>query len=171
MPPAGVGDGSCRGMVRARTWACCGNMWCGLGAPWTERPRARKRVLSSCCAREKSEKKMVFLIVSTSRSRAVRLAVGDVRIGLRVVEQKATYSIGLDLGGTNLRAAAVDREGRRLDWIERPTMAHEGREAIVSAMVEAIDAVRRRRGTAEPAGIGSGAPGVVSAADGVIRNS
>src|SRR5579864_3495215 len=35
MPPAGVGDASCNGMVRARTWACCGNMWCGLGGPWT----------------------------------------------------------------------------------------------------------------------------------------
>ena len=80
------------------------------------------------------------------------------------------YSIGLDLGGTNLRAAAVDRTGRMLDKVSGKTQYSEGREAIVHDMVEAIRAVRDRFGKENLAGIGIGVPGFISLEDGVIRN-
>ena len=83
----------------------------------------------------------------------------------------ATYSIGVDLGGTNLRAAAVDREGRILDMMERPTLAHDGREAILTSMVGAIDTLRLRHGNPGLAGIGIGVPGFISMAEGIVRNS
>ena len=40
------------------------------------------------------------------------------------------YSIGVDLGGTNLRAAAIDHSGKMLDKISGSTKFEEGREAV-----------------------------------------
>lgn len=80
------------------------------------------------------------------------------------------YSIGLDLGGTNLRAAAVDRTGKMLDKVSGKTQYSEGREAIIHDMVEAIRVMRDRFGKDKLAGIGIGVPGFISLEDGVIRN-
>ena len=48
------------------------------------------------------------------------------------------YAIGVDLGGTNLRAAAIDRSGKMLDKIAGATKFEEGREAVLQDMVSAI---------------------------------
>ena len=80
------------------------------------------------------------------------------------------YSIGLDLGGTNLRAAAVSREGKMLDKVSGRTQFHEGREAILRDMVEAIEALRERFGVTDLSGIGIGVPGFISLKEGIIRN-
>lgn len=80
------------------------------------------------------------------------------------------YSIGLDLGGTNLRAAAIDREGTLLHMVTGHTQYSEGREAIMSDIVEAIGTCRDRQGTAGLAGIGVVVPGFISLEEGVIRN-
>ena len=81
------------------------------------------------------------------------------------------YTIGLDLGGTNLRAAVVDRTGKMLDSVSGQTAYSQGREAIVHDMVEAIDALRSRCAAGALAGIGIAVPGFISLQDGVIRNS
>ena len=81
------------------------------------------------------------------------------------------YSIGLDLGGTNLRAAAVDRTGKMLDKTSGKTQYSEGREAIVHDMVEAIGHLREKFGKENLAGIGIGVPGFISLREGVIKNS
>jgi glucokinase len=80
------------------------------------------------------------------------------------------YSIGLDLGGTNLRAAAIDKSGAMLGKVSGRTQYSEGREAIVSDMVEAIGSLRAKFGKENLAGIGIGVPGFISLKDGVIRN-
>ena len=80
------------------------------------------------------------------------------------------FTIGLDLGGTNLRAAAVDRAGKLLDSISGKTAYAEGREAIVHDMVEAISTLRNRF-TGNLAGIGVAVPGFITLEDGIIRNS
>jgi glucokinase len=80
------------------------------------------------------------------------------------------YSIGLDLGGTNLRAAAVDRSGEMLDKTSGRTQYSEGREAIVSDMVEAIRILRDKFGKENLSGIGIGVPGFIDLKDGVIKN-
>ena len=80
------------------------------------------------------------------------------------------YSIGLDLGGTNLRAAAVSDEGRMLEKVSGRTQYWEGREAIIYDMVEAIETLRARHGVAHLKGIGIGVPGFISLKDGIIRN-
>jgi glucokinase len=81
------------------------------------------------------------------------------------------YSIGLDLGGTNLRAAAIDRNGKMLDKVSGRTQYSEGRDAIVQDMVDAIRAMRDRFGKEHLAGIGIGVPGFISLKEGVIKNS
>ncbi|HEY4087047.1 MAG TPA: ROK family protein [Bryobacteraceae bacterium] len=80
------------------------------------------------------------------------------------------YSIGLDLGGTNLRAAAIDRQGHLLHIVTGHTQYSEGREAIMDDMVEAIDTVRGKQGGAGLAGIGVVVPGFISLEEGVVRN-
>jgi glucokinase len=81
------------------------------------------------------------------------------------------FSIGLDLGGTNLRAAAVDESGKMLDQVSGKTEYSAGREAIVHDMTEAIQTLRNRCRAQELAGIGVGVPGFIQMTEGVIRNS
>src|ERR1700686_2272518 len=81
------------------------------------------------------------------------------------------YAIGLDLGGTNLRAAAVDHGGKLLDKTSGATHFSEGREAVMADMVRAISLLREKHGPADLAGIGIGVPGFISLKEGIIRNS
>src|SRR3954453_22996224 len=81
------------------------------------------------------------------------------------------YSIGVDLGGTNLRAAAIDRSGKMLDKISGSTAFNEGREAVMSDMVGAIDKLRQRYGAQRLGGIGVGVPGFIRIKDGFITGS
>jgi glucokinase len=83
----------------------------------------------------------------------------------------ADYTIGLDLGGTNLRAAAIDREGRMLDKINGVTNFAEGREAVLSDITGAISKLREKHGAAGLAGIGLGIPGFIRMKEGVISGS
>ena len=81
------------------------------------------------------------------------------------------FSIGLDLGGTNLRAAAVDESGKMLDRVSGKTAYSAGREAILHDMAEAIQTLRDRHNAKELAGIGVAVPGFIQLKEGVIRNS
>ena len=81
------------------------------------------------------------------------------------------YCIGLDLGGTNLRAAAVDRNGSMLSSVAGKTGFSAEREAIVSEMVEAIDSLRREIGASSLVGIGVAVPGFIALEKGVVLNS
>jgi glucokinase len=83
----------------------------------------------------------------------------------------AEYSIGVDLGGTNLRAAAITREGKILEKISVPTNPQLGRESLLREMVAGIADLRSRWGTGGLAGIGLGIPGFILLEEGVIRNS
>jgi glucokinase len=83
----------------------------------------------------------------------------------------AEYSIGLDLGGTNLSAAAIDRTGTLLDKVSGSTKFSEGREAVLGDIVAAIEKMRQRQGAAGLAGIGVGVPGFIRMKEGVIFKS
>ncbi|MEX2263846.1 MAG: ROK family protein [Bryobacteraceae bacterium] len=83
----------------------------------------------------------------------------------------AEYSIGLDLGGTNLRAAAVDRAGTILDSIAGTTDLSSGRDAVVADMASAIDRLRQAHGAEGLAGVGVGVPGFIILETGVITAS
>jgi glucokinase len=81
------------------------------------------------------------------------------------------YSIGVDLGGTNLRAAAIDRSGKMLDKISSATDFADGREAVLDEIVTAISTVRDKFGAGGLAGIGVGVPGFIRIKEGFITNS
>ena len=80
----------------------------------------------------------------------------------------ANYSIGLDLGGTNFRAAAIDQDGKLLDKIAGTTNTAAGRDAIVGDLVSAIETLRARRSGDQLAGIGIAVPGFIIMETGTV---
>lgn len=81
------------------------------------------------------------------------------------------YSIGVDLGATNLRIASYADGIEFLDIIRVPTQLSEGRDQVVRNMCEAIDAlVARKYGSRSLAGIGIGTPGPLELPNGILRN-
>ena len=79
---------------------------------------------------------------------------------------------GVDLGGTNLRAAVVDTDsGRLLAQRRCPTLAHAGQAAVIERMLALIDGVATDSGLAldELGGLGVGVPGTPDLDTGVIR--
>ena len=81
------------------------------------------------------------------------------------------YAIGVDLGGTNLRAAAIARTGELIDKVDGRTQFREGREAIVGDIAASIEHLRAACGRKDLAGIGVAVPGFIRIEDGVIANS
>ena len=83
----------------------------------------------------------------------------------------AEFSIGVDLGGTNLRAAVIDSTGTMLDKISGVTKYTEGREAVLDEIVTSITALRDRHSAAGFRGIGVGVPGFIRVKEGFLTNS
>src|ERR1700758_854234 len=83
----------------------------------------------------------------------------------------AEYSIGIDLGGTNLRAAAIDRSGKMICKIAGSTHLLAGREAVVADMVTSIRKLREQCREQTLAGVGVGVPGFIILEKGVITDS
>ena len=83
----------------------------------------------------------------------------------------AEYSIGVDLGGTNLRVAAVGRDGRMMQKIAGSTDLTRGPEAVVADMAEAIEVLAQSLGTHTLHGIGVAVPGFIRLKEGVIAGS
>jgi glucokinase len=72
--------------------------------------------------------------------------------------------IGVDLGGTNLRAAVIDTTTGKYDQLTSlPTLAREGHVAVMARMIELIEQVIAASGLKKSAidGIGIGVPGVL----------
>src|ERR1700758_3908264 len=82
------------------------------------------------------------------------------------------FAIGVDLGGTNLRIAAVDEHGRLLEKVTLGTRVALGREQVINDMCEAI---RRLTGKFQDGGtllgIGIGVPGIIDIRTGMVRES
>ena len=77
----------------------------------------------------------------------------------------------MDLGGTNLRAAAIDCEGHILEQISAATSPELGREHVIGEIVDSIQELRQRQGAARFAGVGIGVPGFILMDKGVIVGS
>ena len=83
----------------------------------------------------------------------------------------ARYSIGVDLGGTNVRAAAIDSEGRVLERSAGPSNLEAGREAVLDDIAARIDGLRGRCGRQSLAGVGVAVPGFIDLQAGRIVGS
>ncbi len=80
------------------------------------------------------------------------------------------FSVGVDLGGTNLRAAAISRSGEILEMVSGRTNLAEGRDAVIDDIVESIRTVRDHQ-TGRFAGAGIGVPGFIEIERGFIVGS
>jgi glucokinase len=85
-----------------------------------------------------------------------------------IMRTMSRYSIGVDLGGTNLRAAALDEQGKMLEKISGSTPLGEGPEPVVNDIARAVETLRAKYGRGQLAGIGAGVPGNILMEQGVI---
>ncbi len=84
----------------------------------------------------------------------------------------SVYSIAVDLGGTNLRIAAVSDEGKLLEKLTTGTEVRKGRDFVIREMTDAIRSLMLKYRTAgELAGIGIGVPGFIDIETGIIARS
>jgi glucokinase len=82
------------------------------------------------------------------------------------------FAIGVDLGGTNMRIAAVDADGKQLELITTSTEVRRGRDYVVGDMCDAIRALRKKfDGRYEFAGTGIGVPGIIDMESGTVHQS
>ena len=95
----------------------------------------------------------------------------DAAMGSKGTIMSETYSIGVDLGGTNLRVAAYAGGVDFLDFSVIPTRLAAGRDQVMHDLCEGIvTLMARQEGIRRLAGIGIGSPGPLELPDGILRN-
>jgi glucokinase len=80
-----------------------------------------------------------------------------------------SWSIGVDLGGTNLRIAAVTQHGEALDTIHLPTRLAAGPQAVLDDMAAAICQLMDKH-PGNLLGIGVGSPGPLELPLGMLHH-
>ena len=84
----------------------------------------------------------------------------------------SSFAIGVDLGGTNLRAAAVEESGNSLEVLESPTAADRGREHVLDQIAGGIRRLMHKYGARHRLlGVGVGVPGIIDLEAGVVRSA
>ncbi len=84
----------------------------------------------------------------------------------------SNFSIGVDLGGTNLRIAAVSQQGDLMEKVTLGTRVALGKDHVIHEMCEAIRLlVAKYSGSAALQGIGIGVPGIIDMKTGMLRES
>lgn len=82
------------------------------------------------------------------------------------------FSIGVDLGGTNLRIAAVDAQRQLLEKVTLGTKVALGRDHVIDEMCAAIRHLSDKyRTSGKFLGAGIGVPGIIDMQSGMIRKS
>jgi glucokinase len=82
------------------------------------------------------------------------------------------FSIGVDLGGTNLRIAAISTEGQLLEKITLGVKVALGRDHVIGEMCDAILRLTEQyRGSGRFVGAGIGVPGIIDMETGMMRKS
>ncbi len=80
------------------------------------------------------------------------------------------YYIGVDLGGTNIKAGMVTTKPKVIVKTSIPTEAEKGPEHVLDRIADAAENVRKRSGLSRDliGGIGVGSPGTLDIAAGVV---
>jgi glucokinase len=81
-----------------------------------------------------------------------------------------SYAIGVDIGGTKLAFALIDRKGKVLDAFQMPTLAEREPAAIISDIAVGIQRLAANI-SGKVCGIGIGSPGQVFSEKGLIMNA
>lgn len=79
-------------------------------------------------------------------------------------------ALGIDLGGTDIKAGTVDRTGRVLQRWKKSTEARGGAQVILQRMLElAQEIIEQSKGEGmEIVGIGIGSPGIIDHKNGIV---
>lgn len=80
-------------------------------------------------------------------------------------------SVGVDIGGTNITLALVDRNGKILKKMKFATLVKRGADQIIKDIINCISQLTRGISRSQIEGIGIGAAGRIDHASGVIRFS
>ncbi|HUJ33465.1 MAG TPA: ROK family protein [Candidatus Acidoferrum sp.] len=80
------------------------------------------------------------------------------------------FTIGVDLGGTNLRIGAYSQAAGLLDEIHLPTRLHNGRDAVVRDMCGAIQQLIGKFSRPLLVGVAVGSPGPIELPEGRLRH-
>ncbi|HWP84266.1 MAG TPA: ROK family protein [Terriglobia bacterium] len=82
------------------------------------------------------------------------------------------FAIGADLGGTNLRLAAIEENGRLIEKVVLEVRSLGHRDAAVEALCQNARVLARKHGGGRQfAGLGAGIPGILDAGAGILRQS
>jgi len=82
------------------------------------------------------------------------------------------YAIGVDLGGTNLRIAAIDEGGKMLAKTALDTAVSRGRGHVIDELCRATEAMQSNfNGVASLSGIGVGVAGLIDSESGQLLES
>jgi glucokinase len=82
------------------------------------------------------------------------------------------FSIGVDLGGTNLRIAAISTDGQLLEKITLGVKVALGRDYVIGEMCDAIQRLTEQyRCSGKFIGAGIGVPGIIDMETGMMRKS
>ncbi|MDZ7806065.1 MAG: ROK family protein [Gracilimonas sp.] len=76
-------------------------------------------------------------------------------------------AIGVDLGGTNIKAAVVDKENGIIEQVTTPTQANLGRDHLLDRIADTVSDLVKKN---EIIGMGMGMPGMVSKDQTTINN-
>ncbi|QQS37520.1 MAG: ROK family protein [Ignavibacteriales bacterium] len=83
--------------------------------------------------------------------------------------KKEKYSVGVDLGGTNIKIGIVSNSGRIISKTSLKTEADKGPVHIINQIIAGIDSVLENRDM-KIKGIGIGFPGTVSNKSGLVQS-
>ncbi len=84
----------------------------------------------------------------------------------------AAFSIGVDLGGTNLRVAAVDDKGEILESLDSLSEIRHGKESVVARLTDAVRFLSRKYSSSHSfKGVGVGLPGIIDLETGTLHSA
>jgi glucokinase len=84
----------------------------------------------------------------------------------------SNFSIGVDLGGTNLRIAAVDEQGHLIEKVTFGTKTIVGRDQVLNDMCNAIrQTTAKYQKNGALLGVGIGVPGIIDMQTGMMRDA
>lgn len=77
-------------------------------------------------------------------------------------------AIGIDIGGTNLRGALIDEDGKITKRLSIPSEADKGIDFVIENLVTLINEIKGKR---EILGAGIGIPGIIDSAKGILTQA
>ena len=88
------------------------------------------------------------------------------------MSQGGRFAIGVDLGGTNLRVAAVSDSGELLDKVAFSVHSLVNRDGVIDELCRSVNEIAAKQGSSGTlAGVGAGIPGIMYVETGILRKS